>query len=70
MSSILGSSGAARSLGRNDLLAGIDDVHKLWLQGGTANKEAIDVGLLGQLLGIGSGHRAAILDAQRFGYFL
>lgn len=55
---------------RNDLLAGVDNVHELWFQGGTADEETIDVGFLGQLLGIGSGHRAAVLDAQRFGYFL
>jgi len=52
------------------LLPGIDDVHELGLQGGAAHQEAIDVGLLGQLLGIGSGHGAAVLDAQGGGDLL
>lgn len=52
------------------LLAGIDDVHELWLERGAANEETIDVGLLGQLLGIGGRHRATVLNAQTVGHIL
>lgn len=52
------------------LLSGIDDLHKLGLQRSTSHQETINVGLLGQLLGIGSGDRATVLDAQAVGDIL
>lgn len=43
-------------------LVGIDDIHKRRLQAGTANKEAIDISLLGQLVAVLLRHAAAVED--------
>jgi hypothetical protein len=44
-------------------LVAVDNVHKCRLQASTSNQEAIDVGLLRQLLAVLLSHAAAIQDA-------
>jgi hypothetical protein len=45
-------------------LLSIDDVDKRGLQASTADQEAIDVGLLGQLIAVLLRHAAAVQDAR------
>lgn len=48
------------------LLVGVDDVDEGRLQAGAANKETVNVGLLGQLLAVLLADTAAVQDAGVF----
>lgn len=45
-------------------LVAVDDIHKLGLQARAANKEAVNVRLLGQLLAVLGRDTAAVQDAR------
>jgi len=47
---------------------GVDDGEELWLERGTADKEAVDVLLLGQLLAVGASDRPTVDDAGGLGH--
>src|SRR5438105_3037138 len=47
------------------LLLGVDDLHKLRLEGSPANEEAVNIGFLGEFLAIGGSNRSSVDDAKR-----
>jgi len=47
----------------------VDDVHEGWLQAGAANKEAIDIGLLGQLTAVLLCYTSSIKNTSLVGGF-